>query len=69
MFRFDSPPFTWTSVVGNPFGVDVFTDNPAAASGFYVMLRPLPPGTYDVSFGGAILDVFSTQANYMLTVR
>jgi hypothetical protein len=68
-FRFDSPPFTWTSVVGNPFGVDVFTDNPAAASGFYVMLRPLPPGTYDVSFGGAIPDVFSTQANYTLTVR
>jgi hypothetical protein len=68
-FRFDSPPFTWTSVPGNPFGVDVFTDNPAAASGFYVMLRPLPPGTYDVSFGGTIPDVFSTEANYTLRVR
>jgi hypothetical protein len=69
-FRVDSPAFTWTSVANNPFGVPVLTDNPSAANGFFVMLHPLPPGKYDLSFGGAApaLD-FSTQANYTLTVR
>ena len=44
LFRVDSPPFTWTSVAGNPFGVHVLTNNPAAANGFFVMLAGLPRG-------------------------
>jgi hypothetical protein len=70
LFRVDSPPFTWTSVAGNAFGVPVLADNPAAANGFFVMLAPLPRGRWDVSFGGAAPSLeFSTQANYALTVR
>ena len=42
LFRVDSPPFTWTSVAGNAFGVPVFTNNPAAANGYFVMLRRAP---------------------------
>ena len=70
LFRVDSPPFTWTSVDGNAFGVDPYTDNPAAANGFFVMLAGLPRGQWDVSLGGAAPSLgFSTQANYVLTVR
>jgi hypothetical protein len=70
LFRIESPPFTWTSVEGNAFGVKPYTDNPAAANGYFVMLAPLPRGRWDVSFGGAAPSLkFSTQANYTLTVR
>jgi hypothetical protein len=69
-FRFDSPPFTWTSGANSPFPVDAFTNNPAAANGFYVMLAPLPPGSYDITFGGEAPGLgFSTMATYHLTVR
>lgn len=70
LFRVDSPPFTWTSVRGNAFGVDPYTNNPAAANGFFVMLAPLPRGAWDLSFGGSAPALgFSTQANYTLRVR
>lgn len=69
-FRVDSPPFVWSSVADNPFGVPAVTDNPSAANGYYVALPPLPAGRWDLTFGGAAPALgFSTTASYVLTVR
>ncbi len=68
-FRFDSPPFAWSSVADNPFGVPVEANNPSAANGYFVMLRPMWPGRYDLSFGGSAPSLpFATRADYDLTV-
>ena len=41
---------------------------PLASNGYYVMLRPLPPGTYTLNFGGQ-LPSLSQAVTYTLEVR
>jgi hypothetical protein len=41
---------------------------PAAANGYYVMLRPLPPGKHTLNFGG-ILSAMSQAVTYTLIVK
>lgn len=41
---------------------------PAAANGFYAMLRPLPPGRHTVEFGGALPDMLQA-VTYTLIVE
>ena len=70
LFRVDSPPFTSRRGTATRSASIRYTDNPAVANGFFVMLAGLPRGRWDVSFGGAAPSLgFSTQANYALTVR
>jgi hypothetical protein len=41
---------------------------PSAANGYYVMLRPLPPGTHTLNFGG-MLPGMSQAVTYTLIVK
>jgi uncharacterized protein YecT (DUF1311 family) len=42
---------------------------PAAGAGYWVLLKPLPPGTYDLQFGGTYrADGFSQDVRYRLRV-
>ena len=41
---------------------------PSAGNGYYVMLKPLPPGTHEVEFG-AILPTITQAITYRLKVR
>ena len=41
---------------------------PLAGNGYYVMLRPLPRGTYTLNFGGQ-LSSLSQAVTYTLDVR
>jgi len=41
---------------------------PAVAEGYYLMLRPLPPGQHTIKFGGTFGGVGSLDMTYQLTV-
>lgn len=41
---------------------------PSAANGYYVMLRPLPPGTHTLNFGGALPSMLQA-VSYTLIVE
>lgn len=41
---------------------------PAAGNGYYIMLRPLSPGTHTINFGGVLPDI-SQAITYTLTVK
>lgn len=41
---------------------------PSAANGYYVMLRPLPPGRYELNFGGALPGLLQA-VTYRLVVE
>ncbi len=41
---------------------------PSAANGYYVMLKPLPPGRHTINFGGALRDM-SQAVSYTLWVE
>ena len=48
---------------GNLFGIGAGRYAPAVADGYYLLLRPLPPGEYTIRFGGiGNLGVRFTQA-------
>ena len=42
---------------------------PAAADGYYVMLRPLAPGRHVLNFGGMLPGDLSQAVTYELTVE
>ena len=56
------PPFTFTAVKGNPFGVCELVNNcssgsltsSAAADGFWIMLTPLSPGKHTIHFAATV---------------
>jgi hypothetical protein len=41
---------------------------PAAGNGYYAMLKPLPPGTHELEFGGWLPDM-SQAISYTIHVR
>ncbi len=41
----------------------------AASDGYWVMLRPLAPGTHTIRFGGRFPDGFSQEIHYELTIK
>lgn len=41
---------------------------PSAGNGYYIMLRPLPPGTHTINFGGIMPDMMQA-VTYTLFVR
>lgn len=42
--------------------------SPAVAAGYWLMLKPLPPGTYRIKFQGTHEDGFSSRGNYTVKV-
>ena len=67
--RFDvtSPDFAFTGVPGNPVGI--LGNGFATSRGIFVMLRPLPPGTYTVTFAGSFPGIgFTASGTYTITV-
>ena len=41
---------------------------PSAGNGYYVMLKPLPPGRHEINFGGALPDMLQA-VTYTLIVE
>jgi hypothetical protein len=76
-YRAVSPPFNFTSVPGNPFGVcqPAGCSSHAVADGYWIMLTPLSPGAHTVQFRGEAFFpelnnfTFVTGATYHLTVQ
>ena len=67
-FRVHSQVFQFTAAEGNVFGIPAGTTR-SVADGYWALIRPLPPGTHTVSFGGAFPPGgFSTLVTYTLTV-
>ena len=62
-----SPDFAFTGVAGNPVGV-VGTGS-STSRGVFVMLGPLPPGSYIVTFTGTFpMFPFTANATYTVVV-
>ena len=73
-YRVRSPLFNLTFIQGSIFtGVQPATVR-AISEGFFVMLKPLPPGEHVLSSGGAIADPesgsidFATEVTWKLTI-
>jgi hypothetical protein len=67
-FRVHSPVFQFTAAPGNVFGIPAGTTR-SVADGYWVLIRPLSPGTHIISFGGAFLPGgFTPSVTYTLTV-
>jgi hypothetical protein len=63
-----SQPFAFSSVANNVFGIPPGTSG-SVSDGYWALIGPLAPGTYDVSFGGSYPPAsFSTDVTYHLTV-
>jgi hypothetical protein len=70
-FRAVSPPFDFTSVEGNPFGVP---SSHAVADGFWIILDPLSAGKHTIHFKAfvpfpEIGFTLKTETTYQLTVQ
>jgi hypothetical protein len=50
-YRVTTPQFDFTFAENNVFGISPGTVK-AVADGWYIFLKPLPPGTYDVRYEG-----------------
>jgi hypothetical protein len=69
-FRVQTGLFTFKSVAGNVFGIPPTNSTIAVADGYWALIRPLPPGTHTISFGGSYPPGnFSTLATYTITVK
>ena len=67
-YRAHSPTFFITMPDGNLFGAPAGTYGPAATDGFWIMLRPLPPGEHTIHIHGAFGDGGVLDVTYNLTV-
>lgn len=76
-FRAVSPPFNFTAVKGNPFGVCELVNNcssgsltsRAVADGFWIILKPLSPGKHTIHFAASVpFFGFTTDTTYNITV-
>jgi hypothetical protein len=66
--RVQSQPFAFSPVQNNLFGIPPGTGG-SVSDGYWALIGPLAPGTYDVSFGGSYPPAaFSTDVTYHLTV-
>jgi hypothetical protein len=66
--RVPSPPFVFSPVEGNAFGLHAGTGD-SASDGYWALIGPLAPGTYQVHFGGSLPAFdFTTDTTYTLTV-
>jgi hypothetical protein len=63
-----SQPFAFSPVEGNIFGIPPGTGG-SVSDGYWALIGPLAPGTYDASFGGSYPPgPFNTDTTYHLTV-
>lgn len=73
--RFQSPPFEYTIPYDNIFsywGYDFHDQSvyPVVSDGYWIMLKPLPPGTYTLRFGvDPIKAGFELDITYNITVN
>ena len=66
LFAISAAPAAAQFTPGAAGGGDPFF--PSAGNGYYVMLKPLPPGTHEIEFG-AVLPAVSQAITYRLKVR
>jgi hypothetical protein len=78
-YRAQSAVFSYTFPATNNlyqfFGLNVpgaewpsTTVFPAVSDGYWVMIDPLPPGTYTLKFGGIFNNGFGVDVTYHLTI-
>ena len=69
--RVPSPPFVFSPVEDNAFGIPAGTGG-SASDGYWALIGPLARGTYHVHFGGSYplppVGPFTTDTTYALTV-
>jgi hypothetical protein len=66
--RVQSQPFAFRAVPDNTFDLPAGTSG-SVSDGYWALIGPLAPGTYDISFGGSYPPApFSTNTSYHLTV-
>jgi hypothetical protein len=66
--RVPSPPFVFSPVECNAFGLHAGTGD-SASDGYWALIGPLAPGTYHLHFGGSLPPFdFTTDTTYTLTV-
>lgn len=69
------PPFSFTTVEGNPFGLcpaisPCPLESQAVADGFWIILNPLSPGQHTISFGAVVpFFGFTTQVTYTVIIQ
>jgi hypothetical protein len=73
-FRFASPPFDFVMPAQNNFlGLPGVTSGRSASDGFYLMLKPLGPGSHSLHFEAAFVHGvgkgFSQNITYQLTAN
>jgi hypothetical protein len=67
-FRVQSQPFAFSPVDGNLFGPIPTGTGGSVSDGYWALIGPLAPGTYDVSFGGSFSGTPLVDTTYHLTV-
>jgi hypothetical protein len=73
-FRFASPPFNFQMPARNNFlGLPGVTSGRSASDGYWLMLKPLAPGSHTLHFGAAFVSGvgagFSQNITYQLTAH
>ena len=68
-FRFHSQLFSFTAAASLQAVDPCVTGSPqlAVVDGYWLLLKPLSPGTHTLTFGGTI-GAFSTKVTYELTI-
>jgi hypothetical protein len=71
--RVKSPTFDFTLPEDNIFGIGAGVIKHAVSDGYYVYIPPLPPGHYDLNFGGTLVNpngtTFTLDITYHITVQ
>jgi hypothetical protein len=65
--RVASPPFRFSPVEGNTFGIPAGTGG-SSSDGYWALIGPLAPGDYEIFASGAVPNVFATSITYHLHV-
>ena len=69
-FRVQSPVFALTFPQNALFGLPAGGPfSPNVSDGYWLMLKPLPPGAHTLSFKGVQAAGFAAEVTYNLTVR
>ncbi|HLN35443.1 MAG TPA: hypothetical protein VK250_09225 [Nitrososphaeraceae archaeon] len=68
--RVRSDPILFPLKVPHMYNPRGYVDTKASADGYWVFLKPLPVGTYNIKFSGACeMGRLNTAANYKITIK
>ena len=68
-FRVTSPVFNYFLPADNILGISSGTYGPLVSDGYWLLLKPLSPGTHTIHFKGVSNSAFESEVTYNLTVE